>query len=317
MSLNRNNTVCISDCTSFLPLQCAQLRITIVPGDTDSAGQVESDSANMFGIPGFRLERVPAGNRRIEPGWTYVVSRGRGRNKKMFFVRKKAGRGRGRQPPVIYIDDPEPPPQYVPRHIDDPGRGPRCGCQRCREGYVYGCLHRLYSRREPSFEECHGHGYHRGGRLETILEEQRPFGGPENGGHHSPIASPRAAERNHVGTQTAASPTGRHVHWVDGRDDGSLSPVPSLGSCSSVDSDDGGVACPRTPSSSPERRSCRPTIIEREPRRSCGCDEACGHERSMFGGIPRYGFGRSSHTWRDAPCWDDDLGVGVVREPRF
>jgi hypothetical protein len=311
MSLDHNDSACVSNSAGSLPLRSGQLRITIVPASTELAAQIEINPPNMFGIPCFRLERVPPGNRHLEPGWTYVVSRGRGRNKKKFFVRAKSGRERGRQPPIVYIDDRDPVPPY------DPGPYPRCDCNRCREGYVYHC-ERLPGRRRLGRGEWDCHGYHRDGYLETIPEEPRSFRRSDPGSRLSPDLSARATTRNHVGTQTATSPDGRHVHWVDGRSDGALSPVPSLVSDNSTDSDDdGGVACPRTPSSSPERRSCRPTIIEREPTRYCRYDEARGNGHLRYGGGPRHGCGHSRRNWREAPCWDDDLGMGVVREPRF
>lgn len=267
-------------------------------------------------MPVLALEHNPNGFDSLDPDWTYVMRRGRGRNRRNYFVRAASGRitpitaPPWRAPPsdeetiILYGDHPWP-------------RRGGCGCGGRGDGRGR-CTAPRPPPPSPPPHPRHRCLYQRCGRCPHRPYRHAPF-------HHS--THPEAT--SHMGNALDPLPPShsRHVHWPDNRSDGSLSPVPSLCSDTSSSSSSSSSGCsdrqctscfrvPRTPSSSPQRA---PRGCHSEPGGGCGTEGCvcCGGEPVRYAGFPRDMTAGGGARWREAPCWDSRLGAGLVREPRF
>lgn len=253
-----------------------------------------------------------------EPNYTYVLRTGRGPNGRMCFMRHLHRRGR-----------PQPQPTHVTIVVEGNGNG---GSEPViiREGDGGDCVG------GPVVIQGGDDNRHRGAvnirhadmrrwyfqPRSTVWQGRhgRVGGNQETSMRYQPRWWQRDNRQNYHEEDGGIWERGRpRVHWMDGRSDGSLSPCPGLTrSVSSVSSSStgsegrgGGGRCPRTPMSSPERGT---RVLERCPRGEQGgcCAEGCDGRAVGYGGMPREGGGR----WREVPCFDEELGPGVVREPR-
>lgn len=261
------------------------VNISSTPRTVDTATlyvRLRSESPiNMPLFPLVQLEDNPLGFTRLDVDYIYVVRRGRGRSRRNYFVRATPGR-------TLPYD---PPPWRVPSSWSGTGSssrsvcGPNCGCR--------------IPRRAPTSSTCRSLHRSRGRRSPRRYRNSYPTQVDSSTTSDSDSDSGSGSD-----SETATEAHSRHVHWPDNRSDGSLSPVPSLSSSSSRSSSTrssdrgGGCRLPRTPSSSPERGSGMP---------SSGCSGHCRSRTATTGGGAR---------WREASCWDERLGSGVIREPR-
>lgn len=268
-------------------------------------------------FPFLHVDHNRAHFRSLNPNFTYVARLGR--NRRPHFVRATPGRTTSYIPPPWRVPDEDCHPVCPICESGCRGCGySDDGCSDCLTDHFCSCPSDYEPRSyiacpthiPPSSDTWHG-------------QRGRSSRGSGNAGFSiADLASGRGSSRRHVGGHSP----GRNVHWPDGHSDGSLSPCPSLVSSSSTISSNssspsrygvrpGGGMYPRTPVSSPERS---PRVLYRSPERG-GCDGVCansgrsrrhrghGRARPMTGGS----------RWRDIPCFDEDYGPGVVREPRF
>lgn len=269
-------------------------------------------------MPALTLEHNPNGFTQLDPDWMYVMRRGRGRNRRNYFVRGASGR-----------TTPITPPPWTPSLSDEETiilcgghPWPRFGGCGCGVGGGGGGSCCCAPPRRPPPPPPHPRGrcpYPMCGRC----IRPRPF----RHGPHRHLSHPSPSF--HMANAQGSPPPhhSRHVHWPDNRSDGSLSPVPSLCSDSSSSSSSSSSDCsdrecggcsrvPRTPSSSPQRA---PRGYHQGPGGGCGTGHGacCGVEPIRYAGYPRDMMPGGGARWREAPCWDNRLGAGLVREPRF
>lgn len=291
-------------------------RVTITAPDSQCPNATTlyiRDRCQAPGMALINLEHNPVGFTHLDPNYTYVARRGRGRSRRNYFVRGTPGRTTPYNPPPWRVPE-DNPPIYVYRHDHPwPGSGGG-GCGNGGAGYG-GCMFPRPPPPPPPPQvrcQCPPLGCDRG---------RRPRRPTHTRCHHPGTVTP-TLHNGVIVREPKPPPQKRHVHWPDACSDGSLSPVPSLCSSSSSssssssesESDYGGCRLPRTPSSSPQRgpRKCHPP-----PRAMCGrgCGGCCDVESLGYGGYPRDMTERGGARWREAPCWDDRLGSGLVREP--
>ena len=305
--------------------------------------QTQERTERMF--PWLSLEQKRGGDvyRSMEPGWTYVTRQGRDR--KPCFVRTTPGRTVPRYPPPWPI--PEWDVWLEPERALCPGC-PECYGSDISLGSDWGSDWESDSDYGPA-PSWFSSGASVLSSRPTSSTYSPSFGAPptslivhtgsgslvKRAGHrqhasrHQRSSTPNvlfnhSRPRPHPSSTASASPSlGRRVHWPDGGSDGSLAQCPGLNSSSSSSSSSSAPRHshrrhPQTPPSSPGGGA---RLIHRSPRNS-GQAYGGGHggssrrrrgsyERMRGGVLP------SGSRWREMPYYDQEYGLGIVREPRF